>query len=281
LMRMIKKALNEELGLDEISSMGGGSVEGFSGGKNKKSLIREEELMTDEESLEAYRNYTGYNKPDFESAMKFAGNFASGVADATAVNKIARTGMAVKDATAATEGEGFDYREFIPFFDKEDAQKVQGFGDKIGTPKNAAYLLRSLASETYKENPEDGRVKDIGSDWVKAVLQHEPGQVALKTAYEKGIITPDLFVSIRDGTWQPHLDKYGRGSYGYGNYNPGDMKLFGKEGYKKGESYDFLDKLKASDPKKVASLQEGNIKNHEEPIIEEVLNYLLSKMEIL
>ena len=34
--------------LEEMSSMAGGSVEGYSGGKNKKSLIREEEPIIEE-----------------------------------------------------------------------------------------------------------------------------------------------------------------------------------------------------------------------------------------
>ena len=291
LMEMIKESLDKELGLEEMSSMAGGSVEGFAGGnKNKKSIINEEEP---EDINERTSTITGptydpeYGEsglstdPNFDpnkayeqsisddqlatatGALETIGNVATSVVP---IKKVAKVVGGIEDSMTAVDvgkkslegdvkGAGESALSWIPGYDAAAAglqtamRDWRGYEGDKGSAKRTAYDVRQQATD----NPEGTlEIHEIGDDLMKNLVANP--EVADK-AYQKGWIDQNAYATISRG--RKHVGSW------------------------KQPAEKTAPVAKQSAKKTTTPVSENQIKNQDEHIIEEVLDYLLSKMEIL
>jgi len=235
--------------LEEMSSMGAGAVEG-GGVPNKKTLIREEEPVD-------------LSNPDFDSEEAFRQSMED-----------EHLGVA-KDAASRITDIG---TELVP--GGKAIKKGAGVAGDIATGVD-------VADKVSKGDTEGGLESTLG--WVPG---YDLAKGAAKTLLGQGFGSRGA--GAEEGTPQrtaysirnqaklhgKTIERVGTELYKNLQANPEVAKKAAEKGWISKNLYKDISSGKP--PRKLPPhLSENQIKNHEEPIIEEVLNYLLGKMEIL
>jgi len=246
---------SEEKGLDwggfeleEMSSMGAGAVEG-GGVPNKKTLLREEEPEVVEDDQARYDQSREQEEAANRGATtKAAASVTPGVSTAATVYD---TGAKLVSGDVAGAGENIA-KQVVPAAVGDVAKLATGVYDAGKAFLHFAGGGRGMRGAGHAEGTPERTAYSIRNLAMRNIDKYtgEPGPVEN--------VDPKLI---------PHLLN-----------NPEVIEIAAEKGW---ISQNFYKRLTAMPKPSAAKVSENQIKNHEEPIVEEVLNYLLGKMEIL
>jgi len=265
--------------LEEMSSMGAGAVEG-GGDPDKKSLIREEEpiptqtlgkagggRMSDEEIYKSQQQFmqdrvlapdvsTVFDSDQFDTEKAYEQSMEDerlGAAKDVGANIAVGGAELIPGAAGEAVGKA------------SDAATTAGAREKLskGDIKGAAESVLSYAP--YFDTAKSFAKGLVGQSFSSRGAEHEEG-TPQRTAFlirKMAMLNPEgEALNNVDDDFMPHLVN-----------NPDVAKIAAQKGW---ITKDLYKRVLAGQ-----KVSENQIKNHEEPIVEEVLNYLLGRMEIL